>query len=74
MNDFTLSTGINVNREGIGQVAVLNEASVVLEFSLLDRNVQNKYKNSKCNFVIGLFNLKTINSGIYNRFGYLKET
>ena len=46
-------------------------ASVVLKFSLFDRNVPNKHKNSECNSVIGLFNLKTNNSGRYNRFGYL---
>ena len=39
-----------------------------------DRNVQNKHKNRECNYVIGLFNLKTNNSGRYNRFGYLTET
>ena len=43
----------------------------MLKFILFDRNVQNKHKNSECNYVIGLFNLKTNNSGKYNRFGYL---
>ena len=50
-----------------GQVSVWNGASVVLKFSLFDRNVQNKYKNSERNYVICLFNLKTNHSGRYNR-------
>ena len=74
VNDFTLSAVINVNWEGDGQFSVRNGASVVLKFSLFDRNVQNRHKNSECNYVIGLFNLKTNNAGVYNRFGYLNET
>ena len=31
-------------------------------------------KNTKCNYVIGLFNLKTNNLGRYNKFDYLNET
>ena len=50
------------------------EAPLVLKFSLFYRNVQNKHKNSECSYVIGLFNLKTNNSGRNNRFGYLNET
>ena len=45
-----------------------------MKFSLFDRNVQNKHKNSECNCVIGLLNMKTNNSGRYNRFVYLNET
>ena len=36
-----------------------------MEHPFVDRNVQNKHKNSECNYVIGLFNLKTNNSGRY---------
>ena len=63
-----------VNWEGDGQVSSWNGASVVLKFSLLDQNVQNKHKSNDSNSVIGLLNLKTNNPGRYNRFGNLNET
>ena len=62
MNDFTLSTVIHVNLEGDGQVSVRNGASVVLKFSLFDRNVQNKHKTASATMLLVLFNLKTNNS------------
>ena len=56
----------------IERVMVWNGANVVFKFSLFDRNVQNKHKNSECNYVIALFNLKTNNSVRYNRLGLSK--
>ena len=71
MNDFTLPTVINSIERLM--VKFLFE-TVVFKFSLFDRNSQNKHKNSECNYAIGFFNLKTNNSGRYNRFSYLNET
>ena len=56
--------------ERMGTMSLLNIESTLQINSCFDINIQNKPACSKCNSVIGFFNLRASNLGRHDRYDY----